>query len=345
MVGGDEAGSLDRLLNDGWDYHDKESERLARELEAAAEKGVTSNLLAPFLHLSTHTIGEHLGDWARALGLGKRVLDSRTPTFETAKAWGRLYVAAVLAGDCIEAANLELLYLKAAGDDFGAALLDMRFMLAGALVGAKRASEAARLYRGALDLVGQIRQSALLDRTIAVASNNLGWELYEMSSRTACEDALMRLCAEMSLKFWLKCGNWINAERGHYLNALVANVTGDPTSGLAHADAALAIIAANSERPLDAALLQLARAVSLSALGDADGKAHAIAAADAAAAKLAAPDLKAQFAAERAKIVAAFREYINQPSGAHLLDQTEQPVIETLSDLVDGGIVELTELR
>jgi len=246
-----------------------------------------------------------LGDWTRAFRLGKRVLDSQTPTFETAKAWGRLHVAAVLAGDSIAAAESELSYLKAAGDDFGAALLDMRFMLAGALVGAKRASEAARLYRSALDLVGQIRQSGLLDRTIAVASNNLGWELYEMSSRTAYEDALMQLSAEMSLKFWLKCGDWINAERGHYLKALVANITGDPGVGLAHADAALAVIAANSERPLDAALLHLARAVSLAALGDADGRAHAIGDADVAAAKLVAMDLKARFAAERAKVVAA----------------------------------------
>jgi hypothetical protein len=305
MVGGGGTGSLEKLLNDGWDYHDKESERLARELEAAAEQGVTSNILASFIHLSTHTIGEHFGDWARALRLGKRVLDSRTPSFETAKAWGRLYVAAVLAGDSVEAADLELSYLKAAGDNFGAALLDMRFMLAGALVGSKRAGEGARLYRSALDLVGRIRQSSLLDRTIAVASNNLGWELYEMSSRMAHEDALMQLCAEMSLKFWLKCGNWINAERGHYLNALVANVTGDPASGLAHANAALAIIAANDERPLDTARLQLARAVALAALGDDEGSAHAIGDADAAAAKLVATDLKAQFAAERAKIAGA----------------------------------------
>ena len=303
MVGGGGTGSLEKLLNDGWDYHDKESERLARELEAAAEQGVTSSILASFIHLSTHTIGEHFGDWARALRLGKRVLDSRTPSFETAKAWGRLYVAAVLAGDSVEAADLELSYLKAAGDNFGAALLDMRFMLAGALVGSKRAGEGARLYRSALDLVGRIRQSSLLDRTIAVASNNLGWELYEMSSRAADEDALMKLCAEMSLKFWLKCGNWINAERGHYLNALVANVTGDPASGLAHANAALAIIAANDERPLDTARLQLARAVALAALGDDEGNAHGDA--DAAAAKLVATDLKAQFAAERAKIAGA----------------------------------------
>jgi len=38
MVCSDVEGSLEKLLNDGWDYHDKESERLARELEAAAEK-------------------------------------------------------------------------------------------------------------------------------------------------------------------------------------------------------------------------------------------------------------------------------------------------------------------
>lgn len=304
MTAGDAVGSLETLLEEGWSCHDKESERLARELEAAAQRGVTTGFLAAFLLLSTHTLGEHLGDWARALRLGKRVLDGQTPSPETARAWGRLYVTAILAGDPIEAAAAELSYLNAAGDEFGAALLDMRFMLATALVGSKRAGEAARLYRGALDLVRQIRPSPLLDRTIAVASNNLGWELYEMPSRTSQEDALMRLAAGKSLESWLECGNWINAERAHYLNALVANAVGDPTSGLTHADAALAIITANGERPLDAALLQLARAVSLAALGDEDGKTHAIGDADAAAANLTAADLRSQFAAERAKVVA-----------------------------------------
>jgi hypothetical protein len=299
-----ELALLETLLNHGWGYHHKESDRLARELEAAVGESVAPGLLASFLHLSTHTIGEHLGDWPRALALGKRVLDGQMPVLETAKAWGRLYVAAVLAGDSLQAADLELSYLKAAGDDFGAALLDMRFMLAGALVGSKRAGEGARLYRRALDLVSQVRHSALIDRTIAVASNNLGWELYEMSSRTPDEDVLMQFSAETSLKFWLKCGTWINAERGHYLNALVANVTGDPESGLAHADAALAVIAANGERLLDAALLHLARAMSLVDLGDPDGWAHAIADADAAAAKLLATDLKTRFAAERARVAA-----------------------------------------
>jgi hypothetical protein len=306
-VSNEGAGPLDELLNSGWAYHDKESERLARELEAAADNGVASDLLAPFLHLSTHTIGEHLGDWARALELGRRVLEGRTPTPESAKAWGRLYVAAVLAGESMEAMDLELSYLKAAGDEVGAALLDMRFMMAGALVASKRVGEGARLFRAALDLVTPLHASALLERTIAVGSNNLGWELFETASRATAEDELMQLCAQTSLRFWLQCGNWINTERAHYLNAVVANATGDPASALAHADAALAIIAANNPRPLDSALLQLARAVSFDALGKNDARARAIDDADAAASTLTDPNLKAQFAAERSKIADAAR--------------------------------------
>jgi hypothetical protein len=216
------AASLQKLVADGWDYHDSESERLARELEAAASNGVPASMLDPFLFLATHTIGEHLADWARALRLGKRVLEGRAPTPETVKAWGRIHVAAILAGDPIEAAALELSSLEAAGDDFGLALLDMRFMLAGALAGSRRAPEGARLYRSALGLVAHFPQSPLLDRAIAAAGNNLGWDLYEMSSRTADEDALMRLCAATSLELWRGCGNWINAEQALRLNALVA---------------------------------------------------------------------------------------------------------------------------
>jgi len=305
MAGHDGARALGRLLDGGWGYHDKDGERLARELEeAAAGERIAPQRLASFVHLVVHTIGGHLGDWPRALALGKRVLDGQMPHFETAKAWGRLSVAAVLAGDALEAADLELTYLKAAGNERGAALLDMRFMLAEALIGAKQAGEAARLYRRALDLVGQVRPSAPLDQTIAVASNNLGWELYEMPSRTPEENGLMQLAAATSLTFWRKCGNWLNAERAHYLNAVVANATGDPRAALAHADTALAVIAANGERPLDAARLHLARAAALTALDDAAGSAHAIGDADDAAAKLAAPDLRAEFAAERAKVVA-----------------------------------------
>ena len=72
-----------------------------------------------------------------------------------------------------------------------------------------------------------------------------------------------------------------------------------------HASTKVAIIRANGERPLDSALLQLARAVSLVALGDDDGKIRAIGNADAAASNVTAENLRAQFAVERAKVASA----------------------------------------
>ena len=297
---------MDRLVEDGWNYHDSETERLAAELEAAAEAGVADIQLAPFLALALHTIGEHLADWPRALELSKRVLAGRQPDMNTARAWGRLYVAASLAGDALLAAQSELLYLATAGDDFGAALLDMRFMLAAALVGTKRSSEAARIFRGALELVPQIHPSTMLDRTIAVASNNLGWELYETVGRGEDENALLRLCGRTSLQYWLKCGNWINEEKALYLNSLIANEAGNPRAALAHADLAIAVIETHGERPLDLALLHLARASSLASLGDLEGRSLAIESADLAAAKLTAPDLQREFAAQREKAISGF---------------------------------------
>jgi len=115
--------------------------------------------LALFIHLSSHTIGEHLADWMRVLRLGRRVLDGRVSSSQTAKAWGRLYVAAALVGDSIQAAELELAYLTAAGDEFGTALLDMRFMLASALLRSRssRQTATARSMPRVFTLCGQHR--------------------------------------------------------------------------------------------------------------------------------------------------------------------------------------------
>ena len=160
---------LKALLDKGWDYHDTESERLARELEAAAIARVDATLWMPLLHLSNHTIGEHLGNWPRARDLAEHVLKGASPAADTARAWGRLYVARFLADDPVGAAEAELIYLKAAETGFGAALLDMRFMLANAMVGSKRSREAALIYRHALDLAHKVEESPALNRGIALA--------------------------------------------------------------------------------------------------------------------------------------------------------------------------------
>jgi hypothetical protein len=306
VAGGTEAGMLlEALLDNGWNYHHTQSEHVARELESAAAAGVAPALLARFLDFSTHVIGEHLGDWERALALGQRVLDGHAPARDTAKAWERLYVAAVLAGEVIGAAQIELSCLKVAGDPI-ASLLSMRLLLANALVGAKRNDEGARICRSAIDFAQRIAGAADLDRIIAATSNNLAWTLYEMSSRTADDDDLMQLAADASSTFWGRCGTWINEERALHLKSVVALAVGRIEDALTFAERALAVIAANGDRPLDSARLQLARAAALAARGDAEGRMAALANADAAAGQLASNDLRQQFAVERAASVAAW---------------------------------------
>ena len=290
---------LETLLRDGWAYHDTESERLAGQLEAVAKVGAEQ--LNPFLRLSNHTLGENLADWQRARRLAERVLDGLVPTAETHMAWARLSVARFLAGDAALAIEAELTCLAAAGDGFRASLIDARFWLVAALLGSKRVADAAAIYRGALALARQAGDAAP-PRGIAVASNNLAFAILESPSCSPQEQALMVIAAEAAHEFWLRCGDWINEERALYLKALVANALDGPNDALKHTDMALAIINANGTRPIDTAVLRLARSRAFALLGDEDGRQREITLADLAAAQSPDAALKAWFAEEREKV-------------------------------------------
>src|SRR5580704_12843336 len=217
---------LDILLYDGFGEHASDGQRYAAELEAASDDEVPAKHLVQFAKVGVHTIGEHLGDWPRARALAGRLLSGRTPDAETARAWGHLYAAAMLSGDPAGAAEAEIAFCRGLGADFRAAIVEMKFMLVAALVGCGRAAEGAAIYQGALELARTLGDAAP-HRSIAVASNNLATELVEAESRTAAEAELMQRAAAASHEFWLKCGDWLNNARGHYLEALVANVLGD----------------------------------------------------------------------------------------------------------------------
>ena len=289
------------LLNEGWGYHDRESERLAGELEAEAGS-VHDAELGPFLHLANHTLGEHLADWPRARRLAEKVLEGRTPKPETSLAWQRLAIARLMDGDATAAASAELAGLAAATDPL-AGLVEARFLLVAALVGSKRAAEAAQIYAQALALADQLGEAAPA-RAIAVASNNLAAELVEAARRTALEDALMNSAADAAHVYWLRCGNWVNEELALQLKAQVALALGRPREALELADAALKVIAANDKRPIDTAFLHLARSRASAALGDADAREGELALADAAAKDAPSEELKAWYAEERAKALA-----------------------------------------
>jgi hypothetical protein len=292
-------GTLEDLLDDGWRYHDGESERLAGELEAVTE--APPERLAAFVHLAVHTIGEHLGDWPRAYALGRRILRGHEADEETAPAWERLYVAAALSADGIGAADLELTALHVASDPL-ASLLAMRLHLVEALVSADRAAEAGRIYRLALDVASRTSPTPSLDRTVASVSNNLAWALHDLPARSPDEDGMMARAADASLAAWRRSGSWINEELALYLGARVAHARGDSASALDLAGTGLQVIAANDPRPFDSARFHLLRAAVLTALNDPVGRADALSNADAAGRHIGFEHLRVQYAAERAQL-------------------------------------------
>lgn len=292
---------LMQLLNDGWDYHATESERLAGELEAAAGSAEDGEL-DPLLHLGVHTIGEHLGDWPRARRLAEGVLAARAPRAETARAWSRLGVARAMAGDAVGALAAELAAQGAATDAL-AAMIEARFLLVAALVGSKRSAEASAIYDAALALAGALGDAAPA-RAVAVASNNLAAELLEAAERTPAEDALMDRAADAAHLYWLRCGDWVNEESALHLKALTALALGRPHAALELSEHALKVIAANGKRPIDTAFLHLARSRASAAVGDTARRDHELALADAAAEDAPNPGLKAWYDEERAKALA-----------------------------------------
>lgn len=294
---------LQKLIEEGWGYHDTESARLAAELDAAATEPPPDDLVVRFIRLSTHTIGEHLGDWPRASRLTERALAGRAPTAATGKAWIDLSIARLLAGDGPGAMEAELTGLAAA-PDLGAALCEARFMLATALIGSGDAAAAARIYGRALDLAGVLGEAAPA-RAIGVTSNNLAFNLYETPDRSAEASELMRVAADAALTYWLRAGDWTNHEKGLYLKSLVATALGEPANGLALAAEGLDIIAANSPRPIDAAFLHLARVSAFAALGEAAAAEAELALGDTAAAGAPSPDLQSWYQEERGKAAGA----------------------------------------
>lgn len=261
---------IDRLIQNGWGYHDSDTERLAEELESVTFSEITPDQANPFLKLSNHTIGEHLGDWSRARQLAEKVCSQQAVADNSHQAWGFLAVARYLDGDGdgSQSQVAELRSLQASGDNFFAAYLEVKIQIAKALIASKRFDEGGELYISVVDLASSLDGPQTSDRAIAIASNGIASELLEASSRAVELDKLMLTSARTSLKFWKKCGTWENEERGLYLLILVGNALLNFEESLTCADMALKVISENGGEPVDEAFIRLAAANAHRRLGN-----------------------------------------------------------------------------
>lgn len=250
---------IEELVKEGWAYHDSEPERLAKELEAEADAPLKDHL-APFLNLSNHTIGDHLGDWVRAKRLAESCMANVELTAANFRAAVFLSVSRFMCGDTLGAYEAELLAMKALPEDPVHPILDSRMLAARSLVLKGQAHEALILYNAAVNVADQRLKEGKAHRSLAATSNNLASDLLDKSQRTVEEETLMLVSAARSLSFWRACGTWENEERALYLIVLISNATGKFEDAIEQARKSLAIIKDNGGEPVDEAFVRLAMA-------------------------------------------------------------------------------------
>ena len=292
------SAMLKGLISNGWSYHETASERLAQELEAADLAELEGDESAEALRLSNHTIGEHLGDWARARQFAERVCSRGH--LRSAGAGAHLAVARYMDGAMAAAQQAEIESLGAAQDSTSA-YLAFKALLGSALAGSGRFADAGLVLSAANELASAQDAPMPSDREMAVVNNNVASALHATEDLDSEHHGLMLSCAEAALRFWRICGTWMNEQRALYLLALVSNRGGDFRQGLEHALAALDVIEANGGENVDEAFIRLAAAVAYAGFGYERGHHEELISADALAAKWSDDTLTAAYHGERAK--------------------------------------------
>lgn len=259
--------TFDELIERGWQVHAENPLQVATELEQNVRLAEDAAQAAAFLRLSNHTIGEHLHDWSRALGLAAIVVGAQPDNVDLPGALTALAVAQFMADDWKGGLASQARIVGIGMDSADSILVQINVQLGKNLTGGDALEEGKRLYESAL-VLARARENQASNHAVAVASNNLASELLAKRERTDIETSLMRDAARASREFWLKCGTWVNAERAEYLLALVHNAVNKPGTARDHGQHALDVINSNGGEKVDEAFVHLAMANSCRLLGD-----------------------------------------------------------------------------
>ncbi|HSH90545.1 MAG TPA: hypothetical protein VK996_11220 [Ramlibacter sp.] len=201
--------TYDDFLNAAWADHGDRPEEVADRLPGAVALMTAPGNVASFASLVTHVLGEHLGQWQRAIDLLQSVRTS--PVFEAGSAGDaslnrNIAALGFAAGDT---AALESL----SSEDRACALA----VAASAFAGRTEFKRAIAAYSDATAVArrGLPEKSPAL-RALAIGGNNLAAALEEKKDRDAAETEGMIAAAEGGLEYWKQAGTWLETERAEY---------------------------------------------------------------------------------------------------------------------------------
>jgi hypothetical protein len=201
--------TYDEFLKAAWADHGDRPEEVAERLPGAVALMTAPANVPSFASLTTHVLGEHLGQWQRGIDLLETVRSS--PMVEagsTGDASLKRNIAALgFAGG--DAAVLESL----SSEDRACALA----VAASAFAGRNEFKRAIAAYSDAIGVARQgLPEKSPALRALAIGGNNLAAALEGKNDRDAVETEGMIAAAEGGLEYWKQAGTWLETERAEY---------------------------------------------------------------------------------------------------------------------------------
>lgn len=276
------ALSFDAFLQQAWADHADQPDAVAARLRTETSSPQSAEQLAALVRFVVHLCGEHLG----AFDDGRGRLE--------ALAGHPLADASVQSALRVGIASLTLAETDSA-DRGGFSLEELiRSEAAAAAIGLGRGQteRAMALLHTARERLAALPDAhAAVHRPLAVACNNMAWELHDRgSARSAADTTAMLDIAAASKVHWAQAGTWLEVERADYGLALCHLSAGLPDLAASFAAQCLAACTQNDAPPCEHFSAHEASARAQHARGDQAARARSVAAAEAAFAKLPASD-------------------------------------------------------
>jgi hypothetical protein len=276
------TSTFDAFLQQAWADHADESAAVAERLRTDTPAPETPVQLAALARFVVHLCGEHLGAfedgrWRLRALAGHPLADA------TAQSALQVGVASLTLAETGHADRAGFTLDELIRSEAAAAAISL---------GRRDTMRAMTLLRTARTrLTAAPDADAAVHRALAIACNNMAWELHDRgSARSAKDTAAMLDVAAACRTQWSHAGTWLEVERADYGLALCHLSAGLPDQALHFANQCLAACVQNDAPAYEHFFAHEALARVQDACGDASARARSVAAAQSAFATLDAGD-------------------------------------------------------
>ena len=289
--------AFDSFLQQAWADHADQPDEVALRLRTLTPAPETGQQLGALSRLVVHLCGEHLGEfddgrWRLAALVHHPLADADVQS-ALRVGTASLTLAQTGRADCAGFSIEERVRCEASA--------------AAICVGRHQTERATALVQGARERLASLPDApAAVHRPLAIACNNMAWELHDRGTARNPEDTAAMLDLAAAAKWhWSRAGTWLETERADHALAICHLSAGQPEAALQHAAQCLATCTQNDAPPYELFFAYEALARAHGARGDAASRTRNTEAAQAAFERLSAGDQDARRATLTTLLAAA----------------------------------------